>query len=83
MSNLLSDSKPSNNNNLKIVIHGGAGVISHDDNNNDTNSYIQSMKMILMQSYKYVHSRTDLSAVDIVEFTVKLLEDDPLFNAGL
>lgn len=63
---------------FKILIHGGAGVISKDL---DGSSYFEALSGIIKQLYLY-SQRKDISAVDIVEYGVMLLEDCPLFNAG-
>ena len=63
-----------------IVIHGGAGVISKET---DPNPYYDALKRIISTSYQFaVELDGKCSPVDVVEFAVKLLEDEPLFNAG-
>ena len=61
----------------KIIIHGGAGKL---EGNFDKVDQIQkSLANILQQSKDVL---CDHNARDAVIFAVKLLEDDPLFNAG-
>lgn len=65
-----------------VLIHGGAGVISPD--NIDAPKYKTALQNILRQIYHYVqdHESKELCVADVVEFGVKLLEDEALFNAG-
>lgn len=63
---------------FKILIHGGAGVISKEL---DSSPYYAALNGILKQLYLY-SQHPNISAVDIVEYGVILLEDNPLFNAG-
>jgi len=66
-----------------ICFHGGAGVISRDLNGG---VYLNALKSIINRTYAYVSTnkhREVFSAVDIVEYAVTLLEDEPLFNAGI
>lgn len=66
-----------------FLIHGGAGVVSKTI---DSQPYYDSLKGVLSATYHFIEecikSRKNISAVDIVECAVKLLEDNPLFNAG-
>lgn len=63
---------------FRFVIHGGAGVMSKEM---DGTPYYAALKRIVRDTYNFA-STDNTSAVDIVEFAVKLLEDEPLFNAG-
>lgn len=71
------------NGNYVCLIHGGAGVISKAI---DSQSYYDGLKTVVTSIYHFIEdshtSEKNLSAVDIVEFGVKLLEDNQLFNAG-
>lgn len=63
-----------------FAIHGGAGVIAKTL---DSAPYQSALKSIVTEVYKFA-SRTDIKvkAIDVVEFAVNLLENEPLFNAG-
>ncbi len=63
-----------------IVIHGGAGVIPPEDT--DAPRYSRALQQILKQIEMFVLSHEVLQAVDVAEYAVRLLEDEPLFNAG-
>jgi beta-aspartyl-peptidase (threonine type) len=67
----------------RVLIHGGAGVISKE--NPQGPQYFEALKEILANVQRFIEIRNDastLSAVDIVEFAIQQLENDPLFNAG-
>lgn len=63
-----------------IAIHGGAGVIDKGGPEAERDSYTLSLERALR------HGRDRLaagdSALDVVESVVRMLEDDPNFNAG-
>lgn len=63
-----------------FCIHGGAGVIAKTL---DSAPYKAALASIVNQVYKF-SSRPNLNitAVDVVEFAVNLLENEPLFNSG-
>lgn len=64
-----------------LILHGGAGVGSADDADPERIAAVtQSITAILNAGEKLLSSGA--SALDIVEATVRRLEDDPLFNAG-
>ena len=64
---------------MKIIIHGG--FFSESSTNAETKIAKQiALENIVRKSYQFLKSNT---AVDAVVFAVSLLEDDPLFNAGL
>jgi beta-aspartyl-peptidase (threonine type) len=69
-------------NKCTIVIHGGAGVI---DRTVDPAPYYKALGDIIASSAEFAQSTNGrvVTAVDVVEFAVKLLEDEPLFNAGV
>jgi len=66
-----------------ILFHGGAGVI---DKGTDPTPYTNALERIAKASFSYakaaVHQDESKRPIDVVEFVVKLLEDEPLFNAG-
>jgi L-asparaginase / beta-aspartyl-peptidase len=64
-----------------LAIHGGAGVIQRGDLKPDQEAaYRRSLAAALAAGEKVL--RAGGSSLDAVETTVRLLEDDPLFNAG-
>jgi beta-aspartyl-peptidase (threonine type) len=68
---------------FSIAFHGGAGQISPSLPN--LYEYEESLMAVLRKAYVYATSHMldeDITAVDVVEHVVMLLEDDPLFNAG-
>ena len=63
----------------KIIIHGG--FFSESSTNNETKvAKQQALLQIVKDSYAYLQNH---SAVETVVYAVSLLEDDPLFNAGI
>ena len=67
--------------NFAICIHGGAGVISKSDSVSD--QYTVALRDIIRRCHFYASDDPSRTAVDIAEFAVNLLENDPLFNAGI
>lgn len=63
-----------------IAIHGGAGVISRDTPAEQRDAYLASLRTILEHGRERL-ARGD-SALDVAESVVRMLEDDPQFNAG-
>lgn len=63
-----------------IAIHGGAGVISRDTPADQRDAYLASLRTILEHGRERL-ARGD-SALDVAESVVRMLEDDPQFNAG-
>jgi beta-aspartyl-peptidase (threonine type) len=64
-----------------IVVHGGAGVIERATMKPETEAaYRASMKQATEAGAKVLDSGG--SALDAIEATIHILEDDPLFNAG-
>lgn len=63
---------------FRILIHGGAGVI---DKGIESSPYYSALFRILKDVTKFANESAK-SAIDIVEFAVVQLEDEPLFNAG-
>lgn len=63
----------------KIIIHGG--FFSESSTNTETKIAKQNaLLQIVKDSYEYLKNH---SAVETVVYAVSLLEDDPLFNAGI
>ena len=64
---------------MKIIIHGG--FFSESDQSAETKTAKQNaLKEIVLKSYDYLKTH---SALETVAFSVSLLEDDELFNAGI
>jgi L-asparaginase len=64
---------------MKIIIHGG--FFSESSTNNETKTAKQeALLRIVKAGYSYLESH---SALETVVYTVSLLEDDALFNAGI
>ena len=76
-----SDPATSNCSKFIFLIHGGAGVISKTI---DGAPYYESLSRVTRDILAYINANrgSKLTALDIVEYGVILLEDDPLFNAG-
>ena len=65
-----------------LAIHGGAGVIERGDLTHDKEvAYRASLLAALDAGSKML--RGGRSSLDAVEAAIRVLEDDPLFNAGL
>jgi beta-aspartyl-peptidase (threonine type) len=63
------------------VVHGGAGVIAGDQlGPKGEAAYRASLKQAITAGAKVLDNGG--SALDAVEATIQILEDDPLFNAG-
>lgn len=64
---------------MKLIIHGG--FFSESSTSNDTKiAKQQALLRIVKQGYVYLQTH---SALETVVYTVSLLEDDALFNAGI
>ncbi len=64
---------------MKIIIHGG--FFSESDQSHEVKTAKQeSLKEIAKKAFDYL---TTHSAFDTVAYAVSLLEDDPLYNAGI
>ncbi|REC50098.1 isoaspartyl peptidase/L-asparaginase [Chryseobacterium pennipullorum] len=64
---------------MKIIIHGG--FFSESDQSHEVKTAKQnSLKEIAQKSFVYLQSH---SAFDTAAYAVSLLEDDPLYNAGI
>eukprot|EP01039_Chlorochromonas_danica_P006817 gene6817-7530_t len=69
---------------FRILFHGGAGVITNSDPER-TLLYKEALRSHVMAIGHWLtdtSSQQQLTALDVVEFVVKRLEDDILFNAG-
>src|SRR5262245_13882188 len=67
--------------NWALAIHGGAGVIERASMTRDNEAaYRAALSSALATGAKIL--REGGSALDTVESTIRLMEDDPLFNAG-
>jgi beta-aspartyl-peptidase (threonine type) len=72
-----------NNNSKKfvLVIHGGAGTILKSEMTSEKEkAYTQGLNDALQTGYNVLSKGG--TALDAVEATIKVLEDNPLFNAG-
>ena len=67
--------------NWAIVVHGGAGVIERKDLSPEQEAAYRAGMNRAIQAGAAVLSKGG-SALDAVEATIQLMEDDPLFNAG-
>ncbi|MFC5872523.1 L-asparaginase [Chryseobacterium arachidis] len=64
---------------MKLIIHGG--FFSESDQSHEVKVAKQkSLKNIAQKAFEYLQSH---SAFDTVAYAVSLLEDDPLYNAGI
>ncbi|MCC5932992.1 MAG: isoaspartyl peptidase/L-asparaginase [Candidatus Cyclonatronum sp.] len=63
-----------------IALHGGAGVISRDIDPEIKQQYVDSLAEALELGRSMLADGAD--ALDVVEQVVRLLEDNPLYNAG-
>ena len=66
-------------NRIAIAIHGGAGQNSKFIEAN-YNAYLEGLKTAVLHGHELLVNGA--SVLDVVEATVRILEDDPLFNAG-
>jgi len=63
-----------------LALHGGAGTIPRDLPEEQVGQYRESLERALRLGASMLDEGA--SAVDTVEQVIRLLEDDPLFNAG-
>lgn len=63
-----------------IAIHGGAGTIPRDASTDRQRAYLQSLEKALAVGRDILASGG--TSLDAVEQVVRVMEDDPLFNAG-
>jgi len=64
-----------------VVLHGGAGVIERKSMSKETDAAYRAALKKAIQAAADVLDKGG-SSVDAVEAAIKLMEDDPLFNAG-
>ncbi len=62
----------------KIIIHGGCGA--REDKNTSFSDYHDHLLPIIEESYKFLKKTDDAKQAAII--AAKLLEDNPIFNAG-
>jgi beta-aspartyl-peptidase (threonine type) len=64
-----------------IVIHGGAGVITREKMTPEMDKEYRAALSVALETGKKILSEGG-TALDAVEMTVRVMEDDPHFNAG-
>ena len=64
-----------------VVLHGGAGVIERKSMSKETDAAYRAALKAALQAAADVLEKGG-SSLDAVEAAIKLMEDDPLFNAG-
>ena len=73
--------KPATMHHWAIVLHGGAGVIERASMNPKTEAaYRAGLKQAIEAGAKVLDNNG--SALDAIEASIRILEDNPLFNAG-
>lgn len=71
-----------NDNNIAIVIHGGAGTILKENMTEELeNAYKEKLEEAIKVGYNIL--KNGGSSQIAVEETIKIMEDSPLFNAGV
>ena len=79
---LTSCSIESSENKIGIVIHGGAGTILKENMTQELeNSYIIKLEEAVTAGYEIL--KNGGSSKDAVERAIRVMEDSPLFNAGV
>ena len=69
-------------NNIAIVIHGGAGTILKENMTPELEAaYMTKLEEAVMTGYEIL--KTGGSSQSAVKETIKIMEDSPLFNAGI
>ena len=63
-----------------ILIHGGAGKIKPEEKNHKCDKYRESLKSVLATGNEIL--KNGGTAVDSVTKAVRIMEDEPVFNAG-
>jgi beta-aspartyl-peptidase (threonine type) len=71
----------SSNHKWAVVLHGGAGVIDRKDMDPKTEAAYRSSLNSALRAAADVLDKGG-SALDAVESVIRMMEDDPLFNAG-
>ncbi|HEY0731443.1 MAG TPA: isoaspartyl peptidase/L-asparaginase, partial [Chitinophagaceae bacterium] len=76
-----SKNVPATNNKIVLVIHGGAGTITRASMTPDREkAYQAALEQALLAGYQILNKGG--SSLDAVEAAVRIMEDNPLFNAG-
>jgi len=79
---IISCSIESNENKIGIVIHGGAGTILKESMTAELeNSYMIKLEEAVTKGYDIL--KNGGSSKDAVEQAIRVMEDSPLFNAGV
>ena len=79
---IISCSTDSNENKIGIVIHGGAGTILKENMTPELeNSYMIKLEEAVTAGYDIL--KNGGSSKDAVEQAIRIMEDSPLFNAGV
>ena len=79
---IISCSIESNENKIGIVIHGGAGTILKENMTPELeNSYMIKLEEAVTAGYDIL--KNGGSSKDAVEQAIRIMEDSPLFNAGV
>ncbi len=79
---IISCSIESNENKIGIVIHGGAGTILKENMTAELeNSYMIKLEEAVTKGYDIL--KNGGSSKDAVEQAIRVMEDSPLFNAGV
>ncbi len=69
-------------NNIAIVIHGGAGTILKENMTTEVESaYLNKLEEAVQTGYEIL--KNGGSSQSAVDETIKIMEDSPLFNAGI
>ena len=64
-----------------LVVHGGAGSLNRENTSDKMDSmYREAIDRVLTEGGEMLE--TGKSAVDVVEYVIRVMEDDPMFNAG-
>ena len=64
-----------------VVLHGGAGVIERKSMSKETDAAYRAALKTAIQAAADVLEKGG-SSMDAVEAAIKIMEDDPMFNAG-
>src|SRR3954466_9330851 len=78
---LIMTTTPASAQDWKLVIHGGAGVIERANLSPDKEKEIRAALDRALQAGSEILAKGG-KALDAVEATARVLEDDPNFNAG-
>jgi beta-aspartyl-peptidase (threonine type) len=63
-----------------IAVHGGAGVMTYAPDSDEARAYLSAIQQVLEQGRRMLDEGD--TSLDVVEQLIRLLEDDPRFNAG-